>query len=406
MGRRDRATHWIHWYPAKMFHRIPVEILGSFAGERLTVLDPYCGSGTVLLEAALQGHRAVGADVNPLARLISRVKTRRLDTSGLCEEASDIAHARLADATILDAGRLPEYWFLPAARTALVRIHDGIQNNHTGPRRDFLRISLSAVVRRCSLADPTVPPPVRMSTARTARAKKTYAEDLERALAVTAETVQTAFCERVHSNAARMAELCQVDRYGGVRILSGRAHAAATGLRGESVDVILTSPPYCGAQKYVRSLRLEMILLGFRPSEMASADRRTLGTERVSVRNASARMKTPLQEADSLVEAIAARNRTRALMAAEYIRYLQRFAIECARVLRAQGEAFVTFGTGQIAGIRVPWDRVFTALGERAGLRCVAVLVDRIPSRGLITSRHQSSGVINDERVVWLKKSA
>ena len=92
MGRRDRATHWIHWYPAKMFHRIPAEILGSFAGERLTVLDPYCGSGTVLLEAALQGHRAVGADVNPLARLISTVKTRRLDTSGLCEEKLPASH--------------------------------------------------------------------------------------------------------------------------------------------------------------------------------------------------------------------------------------------------------------------------------------------------------------------------
>ena len=202
-----------------------------------------------------------------------------------------------------------------------------------------------------------------------------------------------------------MSELCQVDRYGRVRILSGRAHAAATGLRAESVDVILTSPPYCGAQKYVRSLRLEMKLLGFPPSEIASADRRTLGTERLSVRNASARMKTPLQETNSLVEAIATRNRTRALMAAEYIRYLQRFASECARVLRVNGEAFVTFGTGQIAGIRVPWDRVFTTLGERAGLKFIAVLVDRIPSRGLITSRHQSSGVINDERVVWLKKS-
>ena len=66
VGRRDFATHWIHWYPAKMFHRIPAEILASSTAERLTVLDPFCGSGTVLLEAALRGHSAIGIDVNPL----------------------------------------------------------------------------------------------------------------------------------------------------------------------------------------------------------------------------------------------------------------------------------------------------------------------------------------------------
>ena len=80
VGRRDAATHWIHWYPAKMFHRIPAEILASLtADDGLTVLDPFCGSGTVLLEAALRGHSAIGIDINPLARLISKVKTTRLD---------------------------------------------------------------------------------------------------------------------------------------------------------------------------------------------------------------------------------------------------------------------------------------------------------------------------------------
>ena len=49
----------------------------------LTVLDPFCGSGTVLLEAALRGHLAIGVDVNPLARLLSRVKTTRLHAPSL-----------------------------------------------------------------------------------------------------------------------------------------------------------------------------------------------------------------------------------------------------------------------------------------------------------------------------------
>src|SRR3954447_1786415 len=76
IGKRDFATHWIHWYPAKMFHRIPRAILGALEFEsKLVILDPFCGSGTVLLEGMLKGHAVMGVDVNPIARLISKVKT-------------------------------------------------------------------------------------------------------------------------------------------------------------------------------------------------------------------------------------------------------------------------------------------------------------------------------------------
>src|SRR3546814_12409556 len=44
-------------------------------------LDPFCGSGTVLLESALCGRVGHGADSNPLARMIARVKTTVIDTT-------------------------------------------------------------------------------------------------------------------------------------------------------------------------------------------------------------------------------------------------------------------------------------------------------------------------------------
>src|SRR5947209_1395898 len=76
IGRRDFVTHWIHRYPAKMFHRIPEAILDALPSDsQLTILDPFCGSGTVLLEGMLRGHSTIGIDINPIARLISRVKT-------------------------------------------------------------------------------------------------------------------------------------------------------------------------------------------------------------------------------------------------------------------------------------------------------------------------------------------
>jgi adenine-specific DNA methylase len=82
---RDRFTHLLHPYPAKLIPEIPHLFLRSGlignTKKRARIADPFCGSGTVLLEAALAGYDAIGADSNPLARLISRVKTRPLEIS-------------------------------------------------------------------------------------------------------------------------------------------------------------------------------------------------------------------------------------------------------------------------------------------------------------------------------------
>ena len=404
VGRRDVATHWIHWYPAKMFHRIPAEILTASGANRLTVLDPFCGSGTVLLEATLRGHFAIGIDVNPLARLISKVKTTRLDVRSLTERANSVARGARAESSKEGIERLPSYWFRPGPRLALVRMHRQIQTVTYRPHRDFLSVCLSAIVRQSSLADPSIPPPVRLSRHRESRATNRYTRHLKRAFSTTIGTVHDAFYDRVRANIARMSDLARATDFGRAKIMDDNAEAAATGLPPRSVDLIITSPPYCGAQKYVRSLSLEMLLLGFLRSELQATDRRTLGTERLSTRNATARLHTPLKEADALIRTISRTNTTRALMVAEYVRYLKRFVVECARVLKRGGEAFVTFGTGHVAGIAVEWDHFFRILAADAGLSLVAVFVDRIPSRGLMTARRGTAATIDDERVVWLRK--
>src|SRR5260370_23442124 len=84
--RPDRFTHLLHPYPAKLLPQIPYLFLRSSilsGGSPQTIVDPFCGSGTVLLEAALCGHRALGADTNPLSRLISRVNTTPLCDSSI-----------------------------------------------------------------------------------------------------------------------------------------------------------------------------------------------------------------------------------------------------------------------------------------------------------------------------------
>ena len=282
VGNRDFATHWIHSYPAKMFHRIPRQLLSALdPNHRTTVLDPFCGSGTVLLEAAMLGYQALGIDVNPLARLISTVKSTRIPPSRL-EVLGDELLARADKGS--PSYQLNPYltdWFKPHATKALANLMNAISEVHDPASRNFFLVTLSSIIRRCSLADPSIPPPVKLNPRRAPRANPRYRRNLVSAMALTEATVYEQFRKAMSNNIRRINELGNLRNFGSVAILEPLAEAAGTTLPSDSVDVILTSPPYCGAQKYVRTLRLELCWLGYTDEEIARLDRNTLGTERV-----------------------------------------------------------------------------------------------------------------------------
>lgn len=76
-------THALHPYPAKFIPQIPNAFIQELSSVGDTVLDPFCGSGTTLVEALLLKRHAVGVDANPLACLIARAKTTRLGEDDL-----------------------------------------------------------------------------------------------------------------------------------------------------------------------------------------------------------------------------------------------------------------------------------------------------------------------------------
>ncbi|MBI3329745.1 MAG: MerR family DNA-binding transcriptional regulator [Nitrospinae bacterium] len=71
-------THSLHPYPAKFIPQIPNALIQELSSVGDSVLDPFCGSGTTLVEALLLKRQAIGVDANPLACLVARAKTTRL----------------------------------------------------------------------------------------------------------------------------------------------------------------------------------------------------------------------------------------------------------------------------------------------------------------------------------------
>ena len=161
----ERATHLIHSYPAKLLMHIPYFFLANTVLSKPgdLVLDPFCGSGTVLLESLLAEREALGVDSNPLACLISRVKTTPIvakqlarASSGLLSRISDEPNTSPPDVVNID------HWFYPHVVKQLLCIREAIGSTRDLAIREFFLVSFSQCVRKVSLADPHLAVPVRL----------------------------------------------------------------------------------------------------------------------------------------------------------------------------------------------------------------------------------------------------
>ena len=400
---RNTYTHNFHWYPAKLFPEIPARILDLLRLRPGTVvLDPFCGSGTVLVEAAARNCFPIGFDINPIARLISRAKTTPLSPRSL---GPLLGHILTAARTLRNrpaSDHIPPYWFTSPARTGLYRLYQSITAVATNPRHaDFFLTALTNITRRCSLADPYIPPPVKMRPDRFEIAGPRYRKAYERTMSLHISDIYQLFASVANTNMTRLSRF----DHGPIptpRISS--ASALSMHLPDSSVDVVITSPPYCGAQKYIRTFRLELLLLGYSPSQIRRLDHATLGTEK-SVWSEPHHSPFLTREQHVIIDRIMARNSRRARMLELYLDGLHKFAIELERVLKPGAHAFVSLGQSHFSAIPVDLADCFLQFTRRRGYTLEARLTDQIPTRLMITKRSSTANVIPADNILWLRKA-
>lgn len=267
----DRThVHGFHTYPARMHPATAAGLVRAVSPPAGVVLDPFCGSGTVLVEAMIAGRRAIGTDLNPLAVRLARLKTTPLDPEGReAITAGARAAAALADARRkARAGATRRYpredveLFDPHVLLELDSLRAGIaeQGAESPPVQSALELVLSAILvkvsRRASDTSEGVQPR-RIAAGYAARLFVRKAHELT---------------ERLSALAARLAPdaaPAHVEQDDAARL---RTVPAST------VDAVVTSPPYAATYDYVahhalrmRWLNLDTSLLGAR--EMGSRRR-------------------------------------------------------------------------------------------------------------------------------------
>lgn len=397
----ERATHYLHPYPAKLLPQIAHYFLAakSLTPPRGVVLDPFGGTGTVALEALLSGRQAYYADVNPLARMIARVKTRPPAESSAKASLARVRkryNERLLKAPPPDVVNI-RHWYASSTIKNLSDLLACVRQERNEVVRSLLELTFSSVARRLSNADPRLSVPVRLG------------EDV---VSHTRRDVWNAFESQLLANIKRISELERIRP-------ASYKHAICAGsdarkltsdgrrrLRKNSIDLVLTSPPYSGAQKYIRASSLNLGWLGLAAStQLKDLDKVSIGREHHPRSSLQVMPVTGIAAADRVIKRVWKIDRTRAVICAVYLEEMRDAITEVARVLKAGGHFVLVIGNNEVCGINFKSSEYLAEICHNAGLKIKLRLVDEIKSRGLMTKRNKSAGVISREWVLLFEKT-
>lgn len=408
VGATERLTHQLHPYPAKLLRHIPALFSAApqLSARGDVILDPFCGSGTVLVEAQAAGRQPVGIDTNPLAQLLARVKTTPLASALLRKGLEAVLESTLhVNSAIIDIPTRLGYWYPRSTIVQLQTMRAAVDALGAGPVSDFFAASLSSTAKAVSLADPRVSVPVRLRADQYTPDHWLYEQTRRRLRDLTRADVRKTFTSIVEANIKRVNRLAPTALPGLVLDEDARSLSVSSPHLLRPACVI-TSPPYLGAQKYIRASSLSLLWLGHGTNgDLRDLISRSIGREHFRVAEYAKPIETGLVPADQLIAECRRTNPLRAHLAATYLNEMNQAIAGIEQVLRPGGALVLVAGANRLCGTLFDTPCFLREIAERAGLRVELSLRDTIRSRGLMTRRNYSASVIAQETVSVLRKA-
>ena len=144
-------AHKIHRYPAIFVPELAEKIIKTFSSEGDTVLDIFSGSGTTLLECLKLRRKGIGIELNPLAILITKVKTQYIDKVILEKNIKIWKELYLSNNFNVDNNIVnKEFWFHESTIDSLNNAIGAMNALECEISRNFLMVSLSEILREVS----------------------------------------------------------------------------------------------------------------------------------------------------------------------------------------------------------------------------------------------------------------
>jgi hypothetical protein len=379
-SQTNEVSHSYHKYPAKFIPHLARALIKDYTNEKDFIWDPFCGSGTLNVEAFRNKRHSIGTDTNPIAILISRVKTTPLEPKALSEykeELLEVIHTHTIRAegfyraqNVLNGGLdILKKWYSADSLRELGHILWCIKGKE-GKKKfsEFALCAFSSILKRSSYwlnssikaqIDPDKKP--------------------ERPLF---------YFERQLQAMGKANKIFYEETKGNNTTVAIFKHNAKVRLppRMNVVDCIITSPPYLVSYDYSDIFRLSNYFL-FPQKDYAQFRKAFIGTP---LQKNGRSCSKAIASGQQIINSISERRIRRTLT--EYYKDMSMFFGSAQYHLRKNGRLIMIVGDTTLRGIKIPNAYLLTEIGDCIGWLLEKTYVREIPVKILPTLRDAKNG--------------
>ncbi len=373
LGRRDDLTYranlkaarygWLRLTPAYSVHLV-ARLLDEHARPGSRVLDPFCGTGTTALVCAERGLTCDTTDINPFLVWLARAKTRRYtpaEIAAFTGASRKIASAMTRERTVSwvpPIHKIERWWSVPSlaalgrGRAAILRTRDDVPPHAA----DLLDVAFCrAMIESASVS---------FGHQSMSFRKGDHAPS-------SVEEVAARFSSA--ASAIALAASSPIRRAPSAHLIDARDLSS---LPRDSVDCVLTSPPYPNRMSYVRELRPYMYWLGYLEAsrDAGELDWRAIGgtwgcaTSNVAKWAAPARaVAVPFDGFDAITSAIAERSDVLARYVAKYFHDATLHVASVFDVMKRGASAHYIVGNSKFYDVMLPVEAIYASIFEATG---------------------------------------
>ncbi|ACZ62402.1 hypothetical protein SDC9_07179 [bioreactor metagenome] len=394
-------THCYHDYPARMIPQIAQQLLKLYSNGGL-LFDPYCGTGTSLVEAMTYGIDAVGTDINPLACLIARAKTKMLDIRSVQSQIT--AFEKFAskmdgcDLKPSDMNRIENlnFWFKPEVISKVSSILSFINDISDQDIKDFFKVAASETIRKSSNTRQGEFKLYRRSQADLIK----FNPDVFKIMLSTLCRNQRGLIDLLGKTSAAKSSRIRVCNFNTVDCIPKYE------IEPESVDIVITSPPYGDSHTtvaYGQYSRLSAEWLDL--ENPRSVDRIAMGGQLPK-----ALIRFNFDQLDTVISEIENKDIRRAREVCGFYEDLNRSIANVSATIISGGYACYVVANRKVKGNTLPTDLVIRQFFEQQGFDHINTFNRAIPNKRMPLRNCPSnvSGLLEEtmskEYIVVMKK--
>lgn len=391
-------THCFHNYPAMMIPQIANKLITLYGKTAKTLFDPYCGTGTSLVEANLKGINAYGTDLNPLARLIAEAKTTIIEIQILdlyLKEFNDFLFSlnfgiKKTNIVIPNFKNI-DFWFKNETKAKLANIKLFISNVKDERVKKFLLVAFSETVRESSLTRNSEFKLYRMSE----KQRENFNPD-----------VYGMINSKLARNRIGLKDYIEKNKNNTkTKIYDFNSSEKIDKIEEDSIDIVVTSPPYGDSRTTVAYGQFSRLSNQWLDIENASQiDNQLMGGKAKNIK------KIGIDIIDRTVEKVADKDEKRARDIYSFYEDYSRSIANVSNVIKKSGYACYVVGNRRVKDITLPTDEITKCLFQEHGFKYQNTFIRNIPNKRMPSKNSptnetgKKATTMNNEYIVIMQK--